>query len=98
MTSRLTVSLASIAVALSVGMGGALAAAPTAAEKAAVKQAIASCKAEAKGKKVPWLQRRKYVKNCVIEAMKDKPNIDVAAMLKNHPDMKDLPAESADAM
>ena len=70
----------------------------TPAEKTALKQAISSCKAEAKGTKVPWLQRRKYVKNCVIEALKDKPNIDVATLLKNHPDMKDLPAESADAM
>ena len=33
-----------------------------------------------------------------IEALKDKPNIDVSTMLKTHPDMKDLPAESADAM
>ena len=47
---------------------------------------------------MPWLQRRKYVKNCVIEALKDKPNIDVVALLKNHPDLRDLPAESADAM
>ncbi|MCP4618311.1 MAG: hypothetical protein GY844_17985 [Bradyrhizobium sp.] len=77
---------------------GAYAAAPTAAEKAAVKQAIASCKSEAKGKKVPWLQRRKYVNNCVIEALKDKPNIDVTTMLKNHPEMRDLPPEKADAM
>lgn len=74
------------------------AAAPSSAEKAAVKQAISSCKSEAKGKKVPWLQRRKYVKNCVIEALKDKPNIDVTTLLKNHPDMKDLPAESSDAI
>lgn len=70
----------------------------TPAEKTALKQAISSCKAEAKGKKVPWLQRRKYVKGCVVEAMKDKPNIDVMALLKNHPDLRDLPAESADAM
>ena len=76
----------------------AVAAAPTAAEKVALKQAIASCKSEAKGKKVALLQRRKYVKNCVVEALKDKPNIDVMTLLKNHPDMKDLPAESADAM
>lgn len=98
MTSRITLSLVSYALAITIGSAGALAAAPTAAEKAALKQAIASCKSEAKGKKVPWLQRRKYVKNCVIDALKDKPNIDVTTLLKNHPDMKDLPAESADAM
>src|SRR5262249_52629080 len=98
MTSRITISLISCAIAITIGSAGALAAAPTAAEKAALKQAIASCKSEAKGKKVPWLQRRKYVKNCVIEALKDKPSIDVTTLLKNHPDMKDLPAETSDAM
>jgi hypothetical protein len=99
MTYRISMSLVSCAIAVAIGSGSALAAAPTPAEKAAVKQAISSCKSEAKGKKVPWLQRRKYVKNCVIEALKDKPNIDVTTLLKNHPDMnKDLPAESADAM
>jgi hypothetical protein len=95
---RFTKSVFSLVIALTIGSAGAFAAAPTAAEKAALKQAIASCKSEAKGKKVPWLQRRKYVKNCVIEALKDKPNIDVSTMLKDHPDMKNLPAESADAM
>jgi len=70
----------------------------TPAERTALKQAISSCKSEAKGKKVPWLQRRKYVKGCVVEALKDKPNIDVMTLLKTHPDMKDLPAESSDAM
>jgi hypothetical protein len=95
---RFTKSVFSLVIALTIGSAGAFAAAPTAAEKAALKQAIASCKSEAKGKKVPWLQRRKYVKNCVIEALKDKPNIDVSMMLKDHPDLKNLPAESADAM
>ena len=98
MKARIAMCLLSGAVAMLISSSGALAAAPTPAEKAAVKQAIASCKAEAKGKKVRWLQRRKYVKNCVIEALKDKPNIDVEALLKNHPDLKGLPAESADAM
>lgn len=98
MTTHFRTSVLSFAIAMAIGCGGALAAAPTAAEKTALKQAISSCKSEAKGKKVPWLQRRKYVKNCVIEALKDKPNIDVTTLLKNHPDMKDLPAESSDAM
>jgi len=98
MTSRIWVYPVVCAIAIIVGGSAASAAAPTAAEKAALKQAIASCKSEAKGKKVPWLQRRKYVKNCVIEALKDKPSIDVTTLLKTHPDMKDLPAESADAM
>ncbi len=91
-------SVLPLVIAIMIGSAGAFAAAPTSAEKAAVKQAIQSCKSEAKGKKVPWLQRRKYVKNCVIEALKDKPQIDVNAMLKNHPEMRDLPPDKADAM
>jgi hypothetical protein len=93
------------ACVVAAGLAGAAVAAPapgaaklTTAEKTALKQAISSCKSEAKGKKVPWLQRRKYVKNCVIEALKDKPQIDVNAMLKNHPEMRDLPPDKADAM
>ncbi|MDO9563022.1 MAG: hypothetical protein Q7J60_15515 [Bradyrhizobium sp.] len=69
----------------------------SAADKAAVKQAIVACKAEAKGKKVKWLSRRKYVNQCVAEGLKGRPNIDVNQMLKDHPDMKDLPKEQFDA-
>ena len=54
------------------------AARPSKADKAALKRAVVACKAEAKGKKIKWLSRRKYVNNCVIEAMRDHPNIDVA--------------------
>ena len=50
---------------------------PSKADKAALKRAIVACKAEAKGKKIRWLSRRKYVNNCVTEAMKDHPNIEV---------------------
>jgi hypothetical protein len=97
MMSRITSSVLSCAIAIVIGSGVASAATLTPAEKTALKQAISSCKSEAKGKKMPWLQRRKYVKGCVVEALKDKPSIDVLTLLKNHPDMKDLPAESADA-
>lgn len=98
MTYRVAKFVLSFAIAMAVGSAGVSAATLTPAERTALKQAIASCKSEAKGKKVPWLQRRKYVKGCVVEALKDKPNIDVMTLLKNHPDMKDLPAESADAI
>jgi hypothetical protein len=47
------------------------------AEKVALKEAIISCKAEAKGKKVKWLARRKYVYQCVAEALKGRPSIDI---------------------
>ena len=67
------------------------------ADKAALKTAIVTCKAQAKDQKVKWLARRKYVNNCVTEALKDRPHIDVMDVLKNHPDMKDLPMEKYDA-
>jgi hypothetical protein len=67
------------------------------AEKVALKEVIISCKAEAKGKKVKWLARRKYVNHCVAQAL-NRPTIDVIQLLKNHPDMKDLPMEQWDAI
>lgn len=69
------------------------AASPSKADKLALKQAIVACKAEAKGKKIKWLSRRKYVNNCVTEAMKDHPNVDVITLLQDHPDLTDLPVE-----
>ena len=67
------------------------------AEKVALKDATIACRAEAKGKKVKWLARRKYVNQCVTEALKGRPNIDVAQLLKDHPEMRDLPMEKWDA-
>ena len=55
------------------------------ADKAALKRAIAACKAEAKGKKIKWLSRRKYVNQCVAAALKEHPSIDVTRMLSEHP-------------
>jgi len=69
------------------------AASPSNAGKAALKRAIVACKAEAKGKKIRWLSRRKYVNKCVTEAMKDHPNMDVTTMLKEHPNLTNLPVE-----
>ena len=63
------------------------------ADKIALKQSIVACKAEAKGKKVKWLSRRKYVNRCVTEALKDHPNIDVSELLKKRPGLTDLPIE-----
>ena len=59
------------------------AASPSKADKAALKRTIVACKAEAKGKKIKWLSRRKYVNNCVTEATKDHPNMDVTTLLKD---------------
>lgn len=102
--SRFAITLFTCLIATLIGSGGAAlmatpaGAAPVSkADKAALKQAIVACKAEAKGKKVKWLSRRKYVNQCVTEALKDRPSINVNQMLKDHPDMKDLPKEQYDA-
>lgn len=68
------------------------------ADKVALNEAIVACKAQAKGKQVKWLARRKFVNRCVAEALKDRPSIDVIQLLKNHPDMKGLPKEQWDAI
>jgi hypothetical protein len=61
----------------------------------ALKQAIVACKAEAKGKKIKWLSRRKYVNQCVVTALKERPSIDVARMLKEHPELTNIPVAMA---
>nr|QIG99010.1 hypothetical protein G6P99_00945 [Bradyrhizobium sp. 6(2017)] len=63
------------------------------ADKVALKQAIVACKAEAKGRKVKWLARRKYVNNCVSEALKEHPNVDVIRLIKEYPNITSLPVE-----
>jgi len=60
------------------------------AEQAVLKHAIASCKSEAKSKKVKLLSRRQYVIDCV-QALKDRPQVNVQEVLKNHPDLEKLP-------
>ncbi|OPY98238.1 hypothetical protein A5906_35095 [Bradyrhizobium sacchari] len=65
----------------------------TKAQKVALKQAIVACKAEAKGKKIKWLSRRNYVNQCVVTALKEHPNIDVAGMLRENPELTDIPVE-----
>jgi hypothetical protein len=89
-TSFIAVLLVSVATVM---FWPANAASPSKADKTALKRAIVACKAEAKGKKIKWLSRRKYVNNCVTEAMKDHPTIDVTTMLKNRPYLTKLPVE-----
>jgi hypothetical protein len=47
--------------------------------------------------KVKWLTRRKYVNGCIAVALKGHPTVDVNQLLKDHPDLADLPAEKWDA-
>ena len=60
------------------------------ADQRLLKAAIASCKSEAKAKKVKLLERRQFVVDCV-QALKDRPQVNVQEVLKNHPDLKGLP-------
>jgi len=95
--SRFATALLACVTAAALAGTTAVAAPVSKADKVALKTAIVACKAQAKGQKVKWLARRKYVNNCVTEALKGRPNIDVMEVLKNHPDMKDLPMEKYDA-
>jgi hypothetical protein len=97
--SRFIKTLSTCMISIALAGGAARAAAPlTKEEKVAVKQAIVACKAEAKGKKIAWLSRRKYVNHCVAEALKEHPKIDVIQILKQHPEMKDLPMDNWDSI
>jgi hypothetical protein len=60
------------------------------ADQRLLKHAIASCKSEAKAKKIKLLDRRQFVVDCV-QALKDRPQVNVQEVLKNHPDLKKLP-------
>ena len=59
------------------------------ADTVALKEATVACKAEARGKKVKWLARRKFVYQCVAEALKGRPSIDIW-QLRRGVDMKSL--------
>ena len=86
-------------IAVGVALGAAMIPAPVEAarlsnaDNVALKQAIVACKAEAKGRKVKWLARRKYVNNCVSEALKQHPNVDIVRLIKEHPNLTNLPVE-----
>ena len=60
------------------------------AEQVALKHEIASCKSEAKHKRIRLRARRQYVVDCV-SALENRPSIDVQKLLRNHPDLKGLP-------
>ena len=60
------------------------------ADQRLLKAAIHSCKSEAKAKKVKLLERRQFVVDCV-QALKDRPQVNVQEVLKKHPDLKGLP-------
>ena len=47
------------------------------ADKVALKQATVACKAEMKDKKIRWPKSRTYMNECLREALKDHPNIQI---------------------
>ena len=55
----------------------------TKAEKTAWNQANYACKGQAKGKKLGWFAKRKFVKGCLQEALKGYPNIDIESLMKD---------------
>jgi hypothetical protein len=67
------------AVVFSIAIAFAFLSAATAAPKlseaddAAIKSAIASCKAEAKAKKIGFTSRRAFLRDCVTETIKNNP-------------------------
>jgi len=72
------------------------------ADKVALKKATVACKAEAKGKKFgtvgqdeaeQWLASRKFVSECVKEALKDHPRINVLQLYIDHPNKNGLPVQ-----
>ena len=97
LTAKLFAGIIGTALVISVAFKPipAEAASMTKAEKVAWKQANVACKAEARGKKLGWIAGRKFVKGCLIEALKDHPNIDVNKLMKDA-DVKRLPVTVID--
>jgi hypothetical protein len=57
-------------------------------DKVALKRAVIGCKAEAKGKNIKWwrwVKRRKYINDCVTEALKEHP--DIIRLIKYNPNL-----------
>jgi hypothetical protein len=67
------------------------------ADRVALKEATVACKAEARGKKVKWLARRKFFNNCVARVLKKHPTMDPLRMTREHPNIKGLPRQKSPA-
>jgi hypothetical protein len=88
-TNLLAGAIATILVAGVVGSTP-VAAKVSKAEKVALKQATVACKAEARGKKIRWLARRKFVKTCIVRALKEHPDIDITKLIREYPNLEGL--------
>lgn len=59
----------------------------------ALKEATVACKAKAKGQKISWLARRKFISSCVTEALKEHPRMDVDQLHRER-NVKGLPSSA----
>jgi pyruvate/2-oxoglutarate dehydrogenase complex dihydrolipoamide acyltransferase (E2) component len=87
------VAASAIACVIAIAPTRAEAAKLSKADKIALKEATVACKAEAKGKHIRWPKSRSYVNNCLKEALKDHPNINVIQMDLEHKEMDRLPVQ-----
>jgi hypothetical protein len=60
------------------------------ADRVAIKEATVACKAEARGKKIKWTARRKFVNSCVARATKGYPSMDPNQITRQYPNFKGL--------
>ena len=60
-------------------------------EKALLRKTVAECKAEAKGKKLKWGERRKWVRSCVTVKLEKHPGVNVQELLRTYPDFDKMP-------
>ncbi len=59
----------------------------------ALNEATVACKAKAKakGQKISWLARRKFISSCVTEALKEHPSMDINQLHRGR-NVKGLPS------
>jgi hypothetical protein len=62
-------------------------------DRVALQEATAGCKAKAKGQKISWLARRKFISSCVTEALKEHPSMDVNQLHRGR-NVKGLPSSA----
>src|SRR5437868_14165637 len=84
--AKLFISILGVAVVAGAGFMPAPAEAAkklSSAEQKAWKEANVACKGKAKGQKLGFFARRKFVKGCLVEALKGYPNIDVNLLMRD---------------
>jgi len=64
-------------------------------DRVALNEATVACKAKAKakGQKISWLARRKFISSCVTETLREHPSMDIN-QLHREPNVKGLPSSA----